>query len=366
MRSFNKQDIRNWTLTGLTLLTPMVVYGASQLGANGLYIFAPNTKIVSAEVNENFAQLDDRIAVYEDAISVDALGNIGIGTNSPEAKLELAGPGSVLVTTRSTGSRYAAIGDTGGTDDGGVFLYNKSNALKSVIRAEGESYLLGGSLGIGTIEPSNLLTVKATDNLQTNYPVQMMNAADTMRTGHGTYGMSNKVGIAQTIDYTMDIGGNLIVKTGANVGIGTTAPAYPLDVNGQVRASNVSVTSDARLKRDIRPLSHALEGIQCLQGVSYYLRNPAADQGLQLGLIAQDVERCYPELVSTDPEGYKSVSYDRLVAPLIEAVKEQQQLIARQQQRLQAQEQALQAQQQLSAGLEARLVRIERTLGERP
>lgn len=45
-------------------------------------------------------------------------------------------------------------------------------------------------------------------------------------------------------------------------------------------------------------------------------------EGTQIGVIAQEVETVFPELVHTDKEGYKSVSYSNLVAPLIEAVKE--------------------------------------------
>lgn len=51
------------------------------------------------------------------------------------------------------------------------------------------------------------------------------------------------------------------------------------------------------------------------------------EEGKQLGLIAQDVEKILPELVKTDPGGYKSVAYQNMVAVLIEAVKEQQKQI---------------------------------------
>lgn len=39
-------------------------------------------------------------------------------------------------------------------------------------------------------------------------------------------------------------------------------------------------------------------------------------------VLAQEVEKVFPELVQTDAQGYKSVAYGNLVAPLIEAVKE--------------------------------------------
>ncbi len=41
-----------------------------------------------------------------------------------------------------------------------------------------------------------------------------------------------------------------------------------------------------------------------------------------LGVIAQEVEKVFPELVETTPEGLKKVNYEGLIAPLIEAVKE--------------------------------------------
>ncbi|WP_431736401.1 tail fiber domain-containing protein [Cellulosispirillum alkaliphilum] len=47
----------------------------------------------------------------------------------------------------------------------------------------------------------------------------------------------------------------------------------------------------------------------------------------QIGFIAQEVEKVLPELVHTNDEGYKSLSYDKLTAVLLEAIKEQQAII---------------------------------------
>jgi len=68
-------------------------------------------------------------------------------------------------------------------------------------------------------------------------------------------------------------------------------------------------------------------------------------EGNQLGVIAQEIEKIIPELVKTDDEGYKLVSYSKLSVVLIEAVKEQQAMIEELQQensRLQNIEQRLQ------------------------
>ena len=47
-----------------------------------------------------------------------------------------------------------------------------------------------------------------------------------------------------------------------------------------------------------------------------------ANEGHDVGVIAQEIEAIFPELVDTRANGYKAVRYDRLVAVLIEAVKE--------------------------------------------
>ncbi|MEH0884579.1 tail fiber domain-containing protein [Enterobacter sp. UNJFSC 003] len=78
--------------------------------------------------------------------------------------------------------------------------------------------------------------------------------------------------------------------------------------------------SDESLKEDIRPLEGSLDKILQLEGVSYtWKENKSQD----VGLIAQNVEKVYPELVKTEG-GKKQVDYQKLVAPLIEAVREQQ------------------------------------------
>lgn len=47
-------------------------------------------------------------------------------------------------------------------------------------------------------------------------------------------------------------------------------------------------------------------------------------------MVAQEVEKVYPELVETDENGMKSVNYSKMVAPIIEAIKEQQKIIEKQ------------------------------------
>jgi hypothetical protein len=120
----------------------------------------------------------------------------------------------------------------------------------------------------------------------------------------------------------------LTVRTG-QVGIGTGTPLQTLDVRGTIGNSGTVYHSDIRWKRDVRKLDGSLEKIMNLEGVQYEWKqdeNPEMNfpDGDQIGLIAQDVEKIVPEVVNESADGYKSIDYARLVAVLIESVKEQQ------------------------------------------
>ncbi len=134
----------------------------------------------------------------------------------------------------------------------------------------------------------------------------------------------------QSIDAIATDGNTLLNLTlqgnGGNLGVGTYAPAYKLDVAGVIRGNNVSVSSDARWKTNVRTLDNALEDVLNLRGVTYdWDRDKWAGKnfptGRQIGFLAQEVEKVFPELVLTDNEGYKSVLYQNAIPVLVEAMK---------------------------------------------
>ena len=98
-------------------------------------------------------------------------------------------------------------------------------------------------------------------------------------------------------------------------------------IHGQLQMIAAAASSDIRLKKEIQPLQSSLDKVTELKGVSYHWKTDQyPDWGFrdtkQIGLVAQDVESVLPELVSTDSKGFKAVSYDKLTAVLVEAVKE--------------------------------------------
>ncbi len=103
-----------------------------------------------------------------------------------------------------------------------------------------------------------------------------------------------------------------------------------VQIYGRLQLSGpMGFASDRRLKKNIKPLQDSLEKVANLQGVRFDWRTDefpgyGFQDAKQIGFIAQEVEEVLPELVQTDREGYKSVSYQQLTAVLVEAVKEQQ------------------------------------------
>ena len=101
----------------------------------------------------------------------------------------------------------------------------------------------------------------------------------------------------------------------------TQAWAKQLSVQGTVSAVGYINSSDVTLKRDIVPFTASLGKVNQLKCYHYFWKKNA-DQGLQTGVIAQEVEEIFPELVYTDEKGIKSVNYIGLIPHLIESVKE--------------------------------------------
>lgn len=94
--------------------------------------------------------------------------------------------------------------------------------------------------------------------------------------------------------------------------------------NGQVWANGWVLTSDIRLKKDIKPIENALTNVLKLNGVTFNWIDEKSLLEKSMGLIAQEVEKIIPEVVRTSHDGRKGIEYANLVGLLVEAIKEQQ------------------------------------------
>ena len=100
---------------------------------------------------------------------------------------------------------------------------------------------------------------------------------------------------------------------------------FTLNLQGNATlAGTLTQNSDRTLKKNIEQINNAANNVLMLSGYRYNWISAKRDSGKQIGVIAQEVQAVYPELVSQDKDGILSVNYSGLSAILIEAVKEQQ------------------------------------------
>jgi len=117
----------------------------------------------------------------------------------------------------------------------------------------------------------------------------------------------------------------------ASLGVGTSASGTA----GHIRATNDIVaffSSDIRYKENVCPIENAVAKLRRIRGVSFewtqdYLETHGGMDGYfnrkhDIGVIAQEVQQVFPEVVGTRVDGFLAVKYDRLVSVLIECIRE--------------------------------------------
>ena len=98
--------------------------------------------------------------------------------------------------------------------------------------------------------------------------------------------------------------------------------SVPTEAYAAVLADSFSSASDARLKNQIVNLDGALDKIDNIRGVYHHWIHENQPQERQIGVIAQEVQAVYPELVNEGGNGLLSVNYPKLTAVLLQSIKE--------------------------------------------
>ena len=245
---------------------------------------------------------------------------------------------------------------------------NWTNAIGSVSTAMGNWTKANGyvstAMGDYTTAPSAYETVIGRYNtLYTPLAVNSWNDADKLFViGKGT-------------DESNRSNAMTVMKNG-NVGIGTTgSPSEKLDVDGNARFRGVGSgsyaytlnitsdgtlttnTSDVSMKKNIVPISEALQKVLEMNGVYFSWKSDTLNNR-RVGFIAQEMEKVLPEVVFTNPvDKLKGINYNEITVVLAEAVKEQQKIIESQKAKIDNQEKELQS-------LKDRMEQIEATLAK--
>ena len=142
--------------------------------------------------------------------------------------------------------------------------------------------------------------------------------------GNGLKFLTNNTNQTVTTDSEVTLTERLrITSTGeVNIGDDYDQTTYKMKVTGTVAATNFDSLSDQKLKLNIKKIEKPIETVNKIDGVTF---NWKEDNSPSMGVIAQNIEKVLPEIVSGDDT--KSVNYSGLIGLLIEVVKDQQKQI---------------------------------------
>ena len=166
----------------------------------------------------------------------------------------------------------------------------------------------------------------ATDGGSVNLYYDASQKFRTVSAGAEVTGQLDVSGLTNTGTFNSE--GNATVSGSLIVSSSIGDNPFGVLVKGAVSASGDVIafqSSDERLKDNIQPIESPLEKIFKINGVSFDW-NDKQDlySGRDVGVIAQEIETVLPEIVQTRESGMKAVRYEKIVALLIEAIKEQQ------------------------------------------
>jgi hypothetical protein len=246
------------------------------------------------------------------------LGTLTLGDSNDTVTI----PGDLTVTGTTTTNNVETVS----TSNGVIFEGNVAD--------ENEVTLLAGTVTADrTITlPDATGTVALTSDIPTNNN-ELTNGAgyitsfDITTQTDSKYLRSNATDTASGVITFSNTTASTTTTTGAVKVSGGVGIAGALNVGGDVVAY---ASSDERLKDNIELISNPIEKVQSLKGVTWNW-NDKADELQQslpnVGVIAQDVEKVLPQLVTDRDNGFKGVDYAKLTGLLIEAIKDQQKQI---------------------------------------
>jgi hypothetical protein len=300
-----------------------------------------------------------------DRVVIKADGKVGIGTNTPVSTLQVAGDFALQQRARAT-ARSLPTGATMCWNDGTWLRLNQNlDMTKPIFGVHTPGLFAPGSLNVGGLgdwgDPGDgNVWVKGRVGIGTTTPALTLDV-------QGDFGRANGAATLHLWGSRIgDVGGGTLflrtvdegfihfngVKNKVVIGnMPTSFPVIPepplppgaprppspppidLYIDGSLFVKGFIfgplpipfVPSDERLKKDIAPLTEALDTLLRLRGVRFFWTEPEKMGNLnaqQMGLVAQEVEKVLPGWVMDGPDGYKGLMLKGFEALVIEALRE--------------------------------------------
>ena len=266
--------------------------------------------LTNAEVDGNFIELKNNKLDLDGSLSM--TGKLVLATSTTSLA-------SVRLPAGSSDPSTPASGDLW-NNTGTLKFYNGSSNLQVITASTSVSNgeLLIGNASTNKFVAANLTgtsdQITATSGAGTITLSTPQNIATTSTVQFGSLGLDTTAGLAGTL------------KAAKSIAVGALTPST---TTGRIDAANDVVafsTSDERMKTNIQVIDDALAKVCSLRGVTFTWdelhKEHHGYEGQDTGVIAQDVVKVLPEVVTTRDNGFMAVKYEKMIGLLIEAIKE--------------------------------------------
>ena len=291
-----------------------------------------------------------------EAMRINHLGNVGIGTTSPNSLLHIHYPDYDSSIHKGDANPVKAFQIGEGSNvlsHGGIAMGQDCVAGNASFTSIGQFAIAMGEAstasGMNSIAMGKSVTASGNSSFACGLHSQANGHGSTAIggarvNGHGASGIGTNIyvngddsvgiglmGAGQT-SYTLS-NPNIMAIMGGNVGIGTVTPSQVLHVSGNILASGtVTQNSDITLKENLEVIQDPIQKVKQINGYTFNMIDNQEEK--MVGLVAQEVEEILPELISEDNEGIKSLAYGNMVALLVECIKKQDERIESQDERI--------------------------------
>ncbi|MFM2383864.1 MAG: hypothetical protein RIQ72_436 [Candidatus Parcubacteria bacterium] len=235
-------------------------------------------------------------------LTVRANGNVGIGTTTSSYRLDVNG------IIRGQTALYVGIttGNEGGDDN--LIKPASNSAFLNIKGGAGNAKITVGNDLLNIVSGNSILRFNTDASGVSMGTTRMVILNTTGNVGIGTTTPSQKLVVVGNAQFT-----------------GVGSGAYASDLNLTADGTLTTSASDIRLKENILELgSSTLSKLLSLKTYTFNWKSDSTGR-LDIGMIAQEVESIFPEIVFTNPvDGYKGINYSRLSTLLLRGMQEQQ------------------------------------------